>query len=327
MLRRLLIPVIYNPRFLLHEKLDESVIRAAHRALVRRQSGITDAFLFILCGDLSEKDARAAIARYGFPEVTVDCISTTDIDGEELDDAEVKELIDGKISRWLNNSHPAAVASVLCGEYDSLDMWWSGVEACNTEWDFLEGFRETLPDSHSKKAETWLEILAQSMEEDYPCWSYLTQFTLYAAALCEWLHGFEAASGNSYNNFDAGHVCETLNVDDFFLGFLLGQLEPAVSFDELLYNAETDNLSDIKAFALGQAVERERLTIRNALAEYFGSDTVLFWALYSSIWPTYKEPINDSCCRILGLEEIEYSEVEPAWMFVTDGWTESADGD
>ena len=36
MLRRLLVPVIYNPQFLIQDKLDEAVLRAAHHALLRQ---------------------------------------------------------------------------------------------------------------------------------------------------------------------------------------------------------------------------------------------------------------------------------------------------
>ncbi len=51
MLRQILIPVIYNPEFILQPKLDESVLRAAHRALLRHLDGSKDSFLFILCGE------------------------------------------------------------------------------------------------------------------------------------------------------------------------------------------------------------------------------------------------------------------------------------
>jgi len=60
------------------------------------------------------------------------------------------------------------------------------------------------------------------------------------------LHGFEAASGNSSNEFDADEVFAALQLDDFYLGFLMGQANARESLDEILYNAEVDDLSGIK---------------------------------------------------------------------------------
>lgn len=162
MLRQILVPVIYNPGFLLQPKLDESVLRAAHRALIRHECGITDSFLFILCGDLAEDKASIAIARYGFPDAAVVCVATIDEDGEEIDDTDVREMIGYEISSWLDKHHPTALTSLRCGEYDSLDMWWSGVEATDCCWDFQNEFAATLPHTHRKKAGTELVVICET---------------------------------------------------------------------------------------------------------------------------------------------------------------------
>ena len=326
MLRRLLVPLIYNPQFLIQDTLDEAVLRAAHRALVRQKSGITDAFLFVLCGELTLEESTTAIAPYGFPDVSVICISTKDEDGEEIDDGDVREQIGFAISHWLDKHHPAAITSLSVDGYASLDMWWSGVEATKDYWDFQYDYAVTLPDAHRKKAGTWLEILAEILEIEQPSWSSVNQLSLHAAALCEWLHGFEVASGNDCNGFEADAVCEALKIDDFYLGFLMGQANARESLDEILYNAEVDDLTGIKSYALQQATERERMTVRDELSKYFGGDTALFWALYSTIWPKYNEPSGEACNDLVSPSLFDdIAEIDEAWQFVTNGWTDSAD--
>lgn len=325
MLRKVLIPVIYNPEFLLQTKLDESVLRAAHRALIRHQYGITDSFLFVLCGDLDKSNASTAIARYGFPDASVVCVDTIDADGEEIDDTDIREMIDYEISTWLNKYHPAALFCLAPPEYDSLDYWWSGIEAIDVEWDFISSYSKTLPYDHRKKAATWIEILTELFDLDIPCWVNEMQFALYAATLCEWLHGFEAASGNGSNGFDAYEICNALGIDDFYLGFLLGQFNPRESLDEILYNAEVDDLAGIRARTLRLATAEERSTLRDKLSEFFGSDTGLLWTLYTAVWPKFNEISTVACCNFVGLSPyVDKHEAMQVWEFVTTGWSDSA---
>lgn len=327
MLRGLFVPVIFNPQSLPQKgaPLDVSLVRAAHRALLRQQSGSTDTFLFVLCGELTLEEATAAIAPYGFPDVAVICISTKDEDGNELDE-DVREQIGSSISEWLRKQHPSAITSLDDGGYDSLDMWWTGVEAPEAEWDFLHDYAATLPYEHRKKAGTWLDILFEILELEQPCWSSVNQLSLYAATLCEWLHGFDKVSGNGNNGFEADEVYEALKMNDFYLGFLLGQSNRTETFDEILYNAETDDLDGIRSYTLKQAIGDVRSNLRDMLSKYFGSDTALFWSLRSAIWPQYTEPSVDLCNNLVNSCTWEdLAENDEPWQFITNGWTESAD--
>jgi len=328
MIRRILISTLFEPEIPIpkNSKLDIALLRTAHQALLRQQSGVSDALLFVLCGDHSIEDATAAIALYGFPDVTVICISTKDEDGDEIDYGDVREQIGSAISHWLDKHHPGAISNLTTGGYDCLDIWLSGVEATDVEWDFVDDYATTLPDAHRKKAGTWVAILAEMLELEEPCLSNVNQLALYAATLCEWLHGFEAASSNSFNIFEADVVYKALKMDDFYLGFLLGQSAPTKTLYEILDNAEIDDLEGIRSYTLKQATSNERSTLRRILSKYFGSDTALLWTLHSAIWPKYNNPSADLCNDLVTPSTWEdVAEISEAWEFVTNGWTDSAD--
>lgn len=329
MIRRVIVTVISNLQSLTQKNalLDVSLLRAAHRALLRLQSGITDAFLFIFCGgELAEEEATAAVAPYAFPAAQVICISTKDEDGDEIYEDDLSELIGEEISRWIKTHHPSAITSLYTGGYDIHGMWWSGVEATDSDWDFLEEYAETLPDSHREKARTWLAILKDALELDDPIdWLDENDFSLYAATLCEWLHGFEVASGNGFNQFEADSVGCALKIDDFYLGHLLCQIEGTTSLRDIFDECDTD-FSSLRSYALNRATEEKRSTVRRALVEFFGSDTALFWALHTTIWPKFTEPSATACHDLVNPNALEdIAEVMESWEFVTNGWTDAAD--
>lgn len=331
MIRHILVSVLIQPVFptIKESKLDNNLTRSAHQALLRKQNGVTDALIFVICSQVGEAEVKKAIMQYGFPDVHVIYIEVCDEDLTiHYDDLEY--LIEAELSAWLDKNHPAAITRLSNPEYDSLDIWWSGIETTDrqAQWNFSDKYAATLPDTHRKKAGTWLDILSEVINLDESCWSSKNQFSLYAATLCEWLHGFEAASGNSYNHFDARDVCEALEMDDFYLGFLLGQSTPTETIYEVMENADTYDISDIKSYALEQATNKERSDIRNLLSQYFSSDAVLLWALHTAIWPKYNRPAVDLLNEFInpvGWGPEEVAEVMNEWEFVTNGWTDSAD--
>jgi hypothetical protein len=328
MLRRILVNTLFDPdiEITINSALDIALLRAAHQALLRQQDGLKDSFLFLFCGKRTKEEASSAIARYGFPDVTVACIDTFDEEGDEIDYFDIREMIGNEISAWLQSNHPAALTSLALQGYDGLDFWWSGIEAFESELDFVGDYANTLPTDHRNKAATWLEILTEQFDLAEPCLANEMKLALYAATLCEWLHGFQVASGDGFSNFDAISVCDALRIDDFYLGFLMGQANPRDSLDEMLSNAEDDDLAGIKQYALQQAMERGRMMIRDGLANFFDSDTALFWTLHSAIWPKYNEPAEDACNELVNPSSFEdIGEAMEAWEFVTNGWTDSAD--
>ncbi|MDA8429917.1 MAG: hypothetical protein M0T70_11745 [Geobacteraceae bacterium] len=328
MLRRILVTTHFEPEIPItkNSELDIALLRAAHQALLRQQQCVAEAWLFVISGNTTNEEAVDAIAAYGFPDVQILTASTTTSDGETVDYYSHREQIGYLISQWLKTNHPGAVPFLYKDEHDCHDIWWSGVEAIEDEWDFVDDYGATLPGAHRKTAGTWLEILALMLDLEVPCWASVNQLTLYAATLCEWLHGFEAASGNSCNGFEADAVCEALKIDDFYLGFLLGQSSTTEAFDEILYDAETDDLVGTRNYALKQLIANERATLRNLLSKYFGSDCALLWALHSAIWQKFNEPAADLCNTLVNPSAWEdMAEINDSWEFVTNGWTDSAD--
>lgn len=335
MLRRVLVSVLLQPEFpiIKESKLDISLLRAAHQALLRQQSGATDALLFVVCCNSSEEEVTKSITQYGFPDVQIIYNEISDKDLEiHYDD--LQNLIGTELSGWLDKNHPAAITSLSNCGYDSLDIWWSGIEATNVEpgWNFLDEYAATLPDAHRKKAGTWLAILSEIMDpeitalEERYCSIDHHQFSLYAATLCEWLHGFEAVSGNSFNHFDADLVYKALEMDDFHFGFLLGQSAPTETVYEIMESNDIDDIFDIRHYALKQATSNERSSLRSLLSQYFCSDAALLWALHTAIWPKFNGPSADLCNDLVNPGAWEdMAEVSDAWEFFTNGWADSAD--
>ena len=150
------------------------------------------------------------------------------------------------------------------------------------------------------------------------------QNAIIAATLCEWLHGFEAASGNGYNHFEASTAIDLLDIDKFYLGCRCAKLSKFSDFEEIFYAADCE-FGHLPELALKALTEEHRWDLKSSLSDYFDGDSGLFWVLYSAIWPKLDKPAMEAFSSTLDLSEIEYSDLEQPWLFVTEGWTESAD--
>lgn len=65
--------------------------------------------------------------------------------------------------------------------------------------------------------------------------------------------------------------------------------------------------------------------ISATLSNAFGSDSLLFWSLYRSIWPNLKRSSTDNMEDLLGLSHVEMSDIDRPWRLVTDGWIDFAE--
>lgn len=324
MIRRINVFVLVSPTLSVQKdsKLDVALLRASHQALLRKQGGIADAFLFVICGNMSAEQAIDGIKRYGFPDSQVIFISSHDEYGNEIEHDELLEDVGNEVSRWVDADHPYAISDLSAGKNDNLTLWWSGIEATEEQecWPFeVEDFSALLPDSHKKRAATWLAILWEAMKLEEPSdWLAENRLSVTAASLCEWLHGFEAVSGNSFNHFDGAAVIDALKIDCFYLGFLLAQSYPNKSVDDIC----DGDLDLMRAEALNRVLSEKRFGLRDSLSKFFGSDAALFWVLHSSIWPNFREPADAACDRLLNSEHFDdIAEQSEKWAFVTDGWT------
>ncbi len=306
------------------------LLRTANRAMVRQHEGHSDAFLFVFVGNYEEQETSKALKSFGFSNVHIAFYPCEDEESPNHPEWEcIQEAASDEISAWLRTHHPGALPK-FPKEYGELEFWWTGIEAedfDDDEWGIpVSAFSQILPYSHSAKAETWLQILTEAVTDFgiYDNDMQRNHNAIIAATLCEWLHGFEAASGNGYNHFEASTAIDLLDIDKFYLGCRYSNISQSSDIDELLEEAEGD-IERLPELALCALTEEARWELRSSLSDYFGGDSGLFWVLYSTIWPKLDRPVNEALCCTLDLSEIEYSELEQPWLFVTEGWTESAD--
>lgn len=323
-------------------KQDIALLRAGNRALQRKAKGAEDVFVFVF-SQASMRDDEAiakAMTAYGFPnalfliaagvhpDVATDK-EFLDADDQFVIEAELED-IGIAIDRWLRENHPSAVA-FSGGEYQEANFWWSGVEHVDEvfDWPFdIEAYAKSLPDTHRQRAATWLSLLGHAVDlheiqATNPRTLGCDQAAAWAATLCEWLHGFEAASGNGYNHFSSEYSWK-LMPSEFFLGFELAR----ISGDDLdsLCDAHDSDVDDLDMAAMQAITGARRDELRTALSRFFGSDSVLFWALYSAIWPAFDKSMSDALAEKLGnVGYDEMAELDAPWRYVSEGWCDNAD--
>lgn len=332
-LRYVLVYSFLNDRFppQLDSPADIALLRAANLAMKRRGKGCNDSFLFLIPGHDESKRFAEAIEGYGFPDAALVTLDT-DADSDSLvpDEDCLRESVGHEVSRWLSSCHSGALP-FLEGEYGGFNFWWSGIEQEDDRFDWLFSparFAGLLPDCHHAKADTWLSVLGSvidahglgASEEELG----RNRASAYAACLCEWLDGFEAASGNQFNQFDANSAAKELAIDPFFLGFEAHRLS-FDSIDAFCDEHGTDPDGWIEP-ALKLITEDLRDEIRAGLAEFFNGDAALFCALYWSIWPRLDLPMDEAMQALLGLEDREsFGELESPWRFVQEGWSDACE--
>jgi hypothetical protein len=323
--------------------MDIRLLRAVNLALRRHLEGLEDAFLFVVYGACDEDAAKRALHAYGFPHLNVRFVGEdAPLDCDEKGcvhlDQDFQEDIGYEIQRWVEHEHPEALPllDLLAPQenklngYRDLDWWWIGCKAAEPvfPWPFdVNTFSNLLPGTQTNRGATWLALLEAGGNFD----SDLVGCTVYqdfrisatAASLCEWLHGFEGASGNDYNHFEPVHSADVLGLNLVLLGLDATEVLHEKD-DDTLDEAEIDE--DVTRAAVLALTERYRIKVQSALA-VLGSDSALFFTLYSSIWPRYELRATEAVSALLGLEDVEFGEIESAWQFVHDGWHESAFGD
>lgn len=317
-----------------NSEADTALVRAANCALQRKASGFDDVFLFVVIGKQTIEVVTGAVSAYGFPNADVELIETEDVErrlemGEELG-AEIGVAVE----RWIDRNHPAAIA-FRSADYSSQHFWWSGIEHLGStlNWPFdYAAFSRTLPMAYRSRAATLLAVLGHAVMLDEsqissPLSLEGAEASLWAATLCEWLHGFEAASGNGFNQFEMEYP-PSLIPPDLYLGFEMGRLS-ASTFAELS-DSSGEDIDAIRMAVLKMITANRRTELREALSVFFGGDSGLLWALHSAIWPSYADsyprPMSEAIEVLLNTDTPEnQGEIEPSWRFVCEGWVDEAD--
>jgi len=310
---------------------DVALLRGAKLAMRRRENGVTDAFLFVIVGAKRSSEIDEAISAYGFPAIEIQHIEDRPQDSLIANIDAPQETVGTRIADWLAKKHPGAIAFPT-SSYDGECFWWVGVEHADSvyEWPFeISDFASELPETHNAKAETWLTILAEAldlaeMHATTPEILGQQRSAVAAATLCEWLHGFEAASGNGYNHFEQDSTIKALQFSPLFLGYEAAQLHGG-ELDEFCDEYDID-IDDLGNAALTAITSGFRATLRRELSAFFGSDSSLFWVLHSTIWPTWDLPMRDAINDLLNRDDLDYlDELQMPWSFVADGWCDAAD--
>lgn len=344
----------FPPR--MNSEKDIALLRAANVWLRRQAKGSSDIFLFVSIGSSTADRLSQTCFEYGFPGSSVFEVvpepqgrtrrfrlcneETTDLFGDDqvVLDAEyggyleaAQEAAGIAVRQWLEKEHPAAI-SFPGAEYDTDAFWWVGIERSEDVGEWTIGSDDLvplLPEAHVEKATTWLSILWPVIEEYgltnmSPCTLGQEHAVAWVAGLSAWLHGFEAASGNSFNCFDADAAVRVLGLSPFFLGFEAARL----SGDDLESFCGTGvrDLEELWSRALGLILEDFRSELRSGLSTFFGGDVALFFALHSAIWPCYGSPMTKALDALTGSDDYEsLADLDASWSFVTDGWCEQAD--
>ena len=336
-LRHVLVHVTLGTEFPLaaNSAGDIALLRSANHAMQRKAQGVDDAFLFVVVGRHTLEKVTESVATYGFPNANVACIEADDVErrlemGEEIIPGEVGNAVE----MWINSEHIGAVA-YFSQDYPDTEFWWSGVEHDDDvfHWPFGDGdFAKALPSSHHSKAATWLTILGHAVglhgiQSGGPDALAGDISAAWAATLCEWLHGFEAASGNGGNNFES-EFSAALMPSEFYLGFELARLW-GEGLEFICDDAETD-VDSLPTVALKAITADKRSELRDALSEFFGGDSALYWALYSAIWSSYADDYSKPMREALELEigSADFNDManhDAPWRYVTEGWCDDAD--
>jgi hypothetical protein len=303
---------------------------------------VDDAFLFVVTGECDEAEIRSALDGYGFAGYRV--LSTGVVldedavqpDGSVLVPDGYDEEVGWEVERWVGKEHKGALPVCLfpgpdsesLSAYSAYEWRRIGIESTEStyDWPFDVGrLGALLPDTHYSRGEVWMEALEQAVGladidpfDDFGAF----QAGLWAATLCEWLHGFEGASENGWNNFDAGAACDVLGLSDLLLGYECRSTEDASSTDRL---DECEDLAEMRRWALLALTARERHGVVDGLRTFFGNDVALFWTLYAAIWPSYGKPLWEALEDVVGLRTVEIGEIDEAFSFVRDGWSTRAD--
>lgn len=308
--------------------LDMAVIQIANAAMKRKLKwGVDDAFLFVIVGQTQSDVFADRLIAHGFPRESVECIQIDDSGLDETDFDQISLLTASTIQAWVMEKHQGAIA-YFSQEYAAIDYWWSGIESDGQELDYPfepNEFSVALPTTHLFKSATWLSILAQAVElaalqGKSPHALGQDIAASYAATLCEWLHGFEAATENSYNHFKCKYN-PGLYPSDVFLGYELARLVDC-ELQDCCDDFEID-IDELPKAAINAIASSRRGELRDALSQFFGGDGALLWALYSAIWPNFERAMADSLLVELSTDVMP--RLESPWQFISEGWCDLAD--
>lgn len=266
---------------------------------------------------------------YGLASAEIAVIPADEFD--ESDATALGESVESIAASWITKHHGNAIPVVKWSElipdaaYPADGWWWVGLEATDDEPSILADILgELLPDAFKKQAFTWATIIAEcdglsAYGEEHE----VHEAAMKTVALVRWLTGFDAATENSFYDFSASDAIDAGGLDALRLGFEAGRNHESELGDYFDGNDETDE--GLAAACLKACLDERMGAIRATLSDAFGSDSLLFWSLYRSIWPDLKRSSDENMQGLLGLNDVDMGDIDRPWQFVTDGWIEFAE--
>lgn len=306
--------------------LNVALLQKANAWLQRRNAGVSDDLFLVGVGFDDEAAFRAMLKIYGLASAEIVVIPPDEFD--ESDATALGESVESIAASWISKHHGNAIPVVNWSElipdtaYPADRWWWVGLEATNHEQSSLaEILGALLPDAFKKQAPTWATIIAECNElSAYGEEHEVHEAAMKTVALARWLTGFDAATENNFYDFSASQAIDAARLNILRLGFEAGRNHEPELVDYFDGNDETDD--GLAAECLLACLDERMAEIRATLSNAFGSDSLLFWSLYRSIWPDLKRSSVDNMEGLLGLNDVDTGDIDRPWRFVTDGWIE-----
>lgn len=308
------------------EQQELALLKLANVWLQRKNCGLRDGLLLVGVDFSSVEEFRQRVAPLGLGDADLEVIQV----GE---DGDLGECIEPVVSDWLHSKHPSAVSFLdwrsMLGEsaYPELNWWWTGVEAEPVDElsSIYEGMRQLLPADFEVQAPTWLELLMR----DSPVGMFDSEYTnfdivMHATCLTRWLSAYDEVSENGFFKFDYDEAFKVFSIDLMRLGreaFQENQQTTSEAFDD-----EDATQQQLAVTCLRSCLATRSPSLAETLRHTFGSSTALLWALYTSIWPALKKPMNEACEQLFSGHTVEFGNFMSQWRFVEEGWSDVVEG-
>jgi len=306
--------------------LNIDLLQRANAWLQRLNSGARDDLLLIGAGFEDEPTFRAMLKSYGLASAEIAVIPPDEFD--ESDGTALGESIELIAAGWISKHHGNAIPVCKWSElisdaaYPADGWWWAGLEAADNEQSSLAAvLGALLPDAFNRQALTWATIIAECDGSNCAGEEHeVHEAAMQTIALARWLTGFDAATENNFYDFSASEAIDAAGLDTLRLGFEAGRNHESELAD--YFDGNDVAYEGLANACLLACLEERTGAIKATLSGAFGGDPLLFWSLYRSIWPDLKRSSDDNMNGLLSMSDVDMSDIDRPWRFVTEGWIE-----
>lgn len=309
--RLILVEVVRAP---LPTTLLPRLLQLANLWLRRRAGGFDDLLHLVGVGFANDEEFRAALLPYGLDGATrsvVDQAPEEDLSSNEADVGDAASI-------WVRRHHAGSLPLAswpqgLDGVAYPTDIWWMGLEASRDVSKWRDSIASAVSEPFASQAATWALLFDRT--QGHPRGSGLQSEVLEglsAAAFARWLAGFSAAAGDSFFDYSYGDVVENFGLDPFITALEGAQRCPG----EIQEWVEADSPKEALTAVVRSLLQTNDDFDATALQEFFGSSALLFFTLYTSLYPQWSRSALEACMSLTGLESVNFGDIERPWRFV-----------